>query len=460
MDESAYYAAVECYLEGSLSEEQAEALLDAFAADRSVKARFVEDVRWAGMLHGVAALEQDAEGLVQGVLDSVAGGGEVPDMADTVIAQLRPNEFAGRSWHTLWLPVAAALVLFFGGVQFFGGAPSAELARVGLASGVTWKASKSFESGDGIGAELVALEAGLVRLDFPMGVRLTVEGPVVLEVISESEVRLQEGALTAHVPPEGIGFRVYTDQAEVIDLGTTFGVSISEEGETDVKVYEGEVELVTHHGPAGGQLLQQGQQGTVLSEKVPVVTEGFASEASSRRWEVLFGVYNMEGTIRFVNQEPIRDPSEIVDPEHIVVFPERIGTRLTGEVEVTLRKPGAYGHQRLMNQKRMLRGGGRQVDTYLIQCNASANPHERSMTRFEGAVTFERPILAVISSSAQLRATDLYLGKRRFTYPPDDVRGLEHGDSLILSEDRRTLHIEWETVHRFDQIRVLVDSDG
>lgn len=193
MDESEYNAAVECYLEGSLSEEQAEALLDVFAEDRSVKSRFVEDVRWAGMLHGVASLERDAEGLVQGVLDSVAGGEEVPDMADTVIAQLRSNESAGRSWHKLWLPVAAALVLLFGGVQFFGGAPSSELARVGLASGVTWKASTSFETGDGVGAELVALEAGLVRLDFPTGVRLTVEGPVVLEVISDSEVRLQEG---------------------------------------------------------------------------------------------------------------------------------------------------------------------------------------------------------------------------------------------------------------------------
>ena len=104
------------------------------------------------------------------------------------------------------------------------------------------------------------------------------------------------------------------------------------------------------------------------------------------------------------------------------------------------------------------------VNTYLLQFNP---PHEKisgpaGRTFYQGEVTFDRPIIGVVTSGQQLKETDKILGKRRFTYPTHVGRGLERGDSLNLSEDRRTLSFNWQ-VHQavtngMDQVRVIVDS--
>jgi hypothetical protein len=53
------------------------------------------------------------------------------------------------------------------------------------------------------------------------------------------------------------------------------------------------------------------------------------------------------------------------------------------------------------------------------------------------------------------------LGKKRFNYPSATGRSLMNGDRLSLSQDRRTLKLDWQVMqgieHGLHQIRVIVD---
>ena len=130
---------------------------------------------------------------------------------------------------TVWA-VAACLVLFFGLLIFqVSNRPFAEVAHVigaYRADGVTYKTGETVEPG------ILSLSRGLLRLDFSNGARVTVEGPAELEVFDQDRVLLHEGLVTATIPESAVGFVVDTVAAHVVDLGTSFGVSVSENGLT------------------------------------------------------------------------------------------------------------------------------------------------------------------------------------------------------------------------------------
>jgi len=54
---------------------------------------------------------------------------------------------------------------------------------------------------------------------------------------------VEEGKLTAFVPPSAKGFTVMTPVAEVVDYGTEFGVTVDKSGETETSVFKGEVDF-------------------------------------------------------------------------------------------------------------------------------------------------------------------------------------------------------------------------
>lgn len=103
---------------------------------------------------------------------------------------------------------------------------------------------------------------GTSELLFRNGVHLKLSGPSELEVLSGTEVRLRSGQLQADVGPSGKGFRVLTETADVIDLGTVFGIQATPSGKTDVIVFQGEVKYRSPDADAslgGSPSLLQGE---------------------------------------------------------------------------------------------------------------------------------------------------------------------------------------------------------
>ncbi|NLE39567.1 MAG: FecR domain-containing protein, partial [Pirellulaceae bacterium] len=85
---------------------------------------------------------------------------------------------------------------------------------------------------------------GLAEIVMANGATVLVEGPVSLLIDSDRLVSLDDGKLTARVPKQARGFTVRAAGVEIVDIGTEFGVIVTDRrNAADVEVFQGEVEL-------------------------------------------------------------------------------------------------------------------------------------------------------------------------------------------------------------------------
>ncbi len=119
----------------------------------------------------------------------------------------------------------------------------------------------------GVGDRL-QFEDGAIELTFDCGAQVTIFGPADLEITSPMSIRCEKGRVTTLVGDRGKGFVIQTPRAKVVDLGTQFGLSISDKGETEVVVFQGSVDL--SYDPPADELddtdkpLRRLQQGEAL----------------------------------------------------------------------------------------------------------------------------------------------------------------------------------------------------
>lgn len=137
---------------------------------------------------------------------------------------------------------------------------AAGFAVLAALSDAEWEAGSALQEGALLPPGTHRLQSGLAELELFSGVTLFVEGPAELQLVSPMEAVLNEGRITAQVPPPAHGFRVRTRGGEVVDLGTEFSVSVTDD-QASVEVHDGEIEW---HRPAedvltltGGRQLQQ-----------------------------------------------------------------------------------------------------------------------------------------------------------------------------------------------------------
>ena len=115
-------------------------------------------------------------------------------------------------------------------------------ATVAQATEAVWD-SGQIDIGNRVGPAAIRLRSGLVRLEFDSGVEVTLEGPAEFKLVDAAKMDLKSGLLTATVPSGAEGFTVDTPSAQVIDLGTSFGIDLSNDGFSNVSVFDGEVEV-------------------------------------------------------------------------------------------------------------------------------------------------------------------------------------------------------------------------
>lgn len=83
------------------------------------------------------------------------------------------------------------------------------------------------------------LTYGSIELVFPTGATTLLEAPAIFSVVSTEHLFLEAGQCSVHAPDGAEGFQLETPLATVIDLGTRFGVTVDQSGETNVQVIEG-----------------------------------------------------------------------------------------------------------------------------------------------------------------------------------------------------------------------------
>ncbi|WOO40880.1 LamG-like jellyroll fold domain-containing protein [Rubellicoccus peritrichatus] len=139
------------------------------------------------------------------------------------------------------------------------------VAVVSRLSGVHWGEGTTLsiprvENGSPLGAGVMEILKGLVQIDFYSGATVIIEGPAKMVIESADQGRLIYGNLWAHVPPPARGFKILTEAFDVVDLGTEIGVSVNRDGEGEVHVLDGEVEVFSNvDGEQQDKLLQTGE---------------------------------------------------------------------------------------------------------------------------------------------------------------------------------------------------------
>ena len=111
--------------------------------------------------------------------------------------------------------------------------------------------SATWEGGDlttAVGSRLadgtLHLAEGLATLKFDSGAEVTLEAPVSLRLIDSMKCELMNGTAVTYVPESALGFRIITPEADIVDYGTRFSVTVFEEtGETHTRVMEGMVKV-------------------------------------------------------------------------------------------------------------------------------------------------------------------------------------------------------------------------
>jgi hypothetical protein len=147
------------------------------------------------------------------------------------------------TWISLGSLAAVLMLLVY--ITHFSRVPAQPVAALLDAVDARW------ESPIEVGARLYdsdtvyTLLEGYAKLRVDNGVVLYIDAPARFSFGSCDKMNLNHGRLTACVPATAIGFTVDTLNSRIIDLGTEFGVNVSDFGETQVHLFRGKASLVS-----------------------------------------------------------------------------------------------------------------------------------------------------------------------------------------------------------------------
>ena len=426
------------YLDGELTDDEQHELSDWIKADTENANLFANAV----MLHDRLECELNA---TADILPDVA---PVTRTSGSRTSRLRP---------VMWI-VAASLVVALG-VFYWQSQPTAQnsFATVAQIVDVQWTDGSLLRRGDRVGSQSIALQSGVVRLQFDDGVEVTLQGPAQFELVAPSESKLTAGLLTATVPPGAEGFRVETPTAEVVDLGTTFGIELDDQGVTYVSVFDGEVE-VSPAGDGSKQLLKEGEAVRVTSNK-DIEPAEFDTSTYKKLWPISSGIERSTGAFRFTPPWP-RRLRLVQSNNDVFVVPEGYATTLVEPLKVNITSPGEYVHAENLSPSDI--SSGQPVRSFILHFNPEHDGDRRRFMRTTGSITFDRPVLGLIVLHQELAASaERFPGRRAgelLEHRQLELTGNRRGDVITLSDDRRTVGLDLALGRFSDLVRVIVDA--
>jgi hypothetical protein len=175
-------------------------------------------------------------------------------LMEVLVEEPAPAKVVRRWPVALWAGAAAACVTLAASVWTFGRGtifhrPVATLIQ---AENCKWAGSELPTAlNSKLGTGTLSLVEGIATLKFKSGASVTIEAPTKLLIRDAMHCRLIEGTVTAEVPEPAHGFTVDTPDLKVVDLGTRFGVTAGSTGNSQVRVFQGQVEV---GGPKLGEL--------------------------------------------------------------------------------------------------------------------------------------------------------------------------------------------------------------
>ncbi len=114
------------------------------------------------------------------------------------------------------------------------------IARVSGVKNVVWtKSSGHLRPGQWLSAGKIDLKEGLLELSYDSGSTVLIKAPATYYIEANNKGYLEKGSIRAHSPKTVATFEIETPNSQLIDLGTTFGVTVLSMLTTEVHVLEG-----------------------------------------------------------------------------------------------------------------------------------------------------------------------------------------------------------------------------
>jgi len=249
--ESDLLDAVTAWQGGELPPGRAAALSARLREDAKFRAEFTAEIWMLSMLRVAQAPEPRWLELCEklGIGDEPVPGSQDTLEEGVMAAVLRRPFQLVQSWWRLVAVGAVAVAAILGLLLLWREGTSKipvpsqppQLAQVLLVESAQWATARHPRPGEVLGRDRVQLLSGRVTLLLTKGVLLTVEGPADLELVELNRVFCHRGKIRAHVPLGAEGFCVETPKGAASDLGTEMGVSVGDDGVTEVGVFEGSV---------------------------------------------------------------------------------------------------------------------------------------------------------------------------------------------------------------------------
>ena len=214
------------YLAGMLPEEERLRFEEALVSDPEARREVRNQQRISSALKALHA--SDGGRMAEAILAATRGTQEPPVIRIRKVRSL---------WPARALALAAAVVL---GAVLYQILIPRETARVTRPIAAVWEGAAPV-AGQGLRPGWLKLERGAVELEFSKGVKVMLEGPAELQLISGQEAFLRRGRLRAVVPGGAHGFTIRGEGFAAVDLGTEFGVISGDAPE--VHVFTGRVEF-------------------------------------------------------------------------------------------------------------------------------------------------------------------------------------------------------------------------
>ena len=255
-------ALIEDYLTGQIDEARLRDLEARLRDDPEARREFVRYARLHTDLHFELRARDASERILEAIDREAASP---PATTESTPPQ---RSFLRRALP--WGAVAAGLLVAvaLGWWALHPRSESVEVAWLVNAQNCTWGGGEA--PTDLRPGKVLVIERGLAEFRFQCGARVIVEGPTQLELVSGTTARLYRGRLTARAAGAS-GFEVLSPQGKVVDLGTEFGVAVSEQGETSVRVFEGRVEVTpAGSAPTAAVNLTRDQAARIADGKVTV----------------------------------------------------------------------------------------------------------------------------------------------------------------------------------------------
>lgn len=222
-------------ISGELTPEESERLVAECGQDETVRAEFARQVVTERLLHGVFS-EATAEIVAREVAQRLR---PEPATTERLVSRVaRRNSWSLFGPRLAW---AAGIVLLLSIAAWYGVSTRA-VAKLSRCEGVRWT-GKEHSTGDILRlGHHVVFSAGLLEIEFGNGAAVVVEGPADLEVSGRGSAFLHRGRAVARVPEKARGFFIDSPRGRLVDLGTEFGISVGDAGDTEVHVMEGRVD--------------------------------------------------------------------------------------------------------------------------------------------------------------------------------------------------------------------------